>query len=114
MAFIGMPRVLVLVRRHRLWPRTSVVEAPRRVEKRGELHFSAAQDLITTLARISTDKGHAARSEPRQFVYTANIRSSFPILYVKKDFFFLEMDLINRCAYFDYQMPRVYLHPNPL
>ena len=73
----------------------------------------ALETIIRTLVRISTHKGHAAQAEPKRFVYTDNIRSSFPILYGKKDFFFPEMDLINRCAYFDYQMSRVYLRTSP-
>jgi hypothetical protein len=42
MGFIGMARVLVLGRRHRLWARTSVAELLGKVEKRGELHFSTS------------------------------------------------------------------------
>ena len=44
-----MPRVLVLVRRHKLWPRTSVAELLRRVENSGELHSWAAQNLATAI-----------------------------------------------------------------
>ena len=47
MAFIRMPHVLV--RRRRQWPRKSVADLLRRVENRGELHFSAAQKLATTI-----------------------------------------------------------------
>jgi hypothetical protein len=39
MAFIGMPRVLVLVGRYRLWPRMSVAKVLRRVKKRGASLF---------------------------------------------------------------------------
>lgn len=69
----------------------------------------ALETVTKTLERMSTDHVNADRAEARRFVSTDNIRSGFPILYKKNDFFFPEMDLINRCAYFDYQMSRVYL-----
>jgi hypothetical protein len=73
----------------------------------------ALETIIRTLVRISTDNGNTARAEPARFVYADHIRSDFPVLYKKNDFFFPEMDLINRCAYFDYQMSRVYLRTSP-
>jgi hypothetical protein len=44
-----MSRVLVLGRRRRLWPRTSLAELLRWVKKRGELRFSAAQTVASSV-----------------------------------------------------------------
>jgi hypothetical protein len=64
MAFMGMPRVLVLVQRYRLWQRMSVAEFLRSLEKRGALHFSATQNLAITICNRENCRFRAYSKKP--------------------------------------------------
>ena len=73
----------------------------------------ALETVTKTLEGISAKSNHPNQAKSKPFVYTDNITSDFPVLFKKNDFFFPELDVINRCAYFDYQTSRVYLRTSP-
>lgn len=69
----------------------------------------ALRTVTEALSAISESRSVAGAKTPRDTVDADQLVRGWPNQYRRNDFFFPELDRVNRCAYFDYQRDRVFV-----